>query len=40
MDRVLDLDVLDSPTDVPQQWIQFPDENVVAGRLQIYINNF
>lgn len=31
MDRVLDFDVVASPIDVPEEWIQFIDKNVVAA---------
>jgi hypothetical protein len=31
MDRIPDVDVINSPIDVPEQWIQFVDENVVAS---------
>jgi hypothetical protein len=33
MERVLDLDVVASPIDVPEEWISFTDENVVAGKV-------
>lgn len=33
MDRGLDLD---SPIDVPEQWIQFMDDNVKAGKFKRY----
>jgi hypothetical protein len=34
MERAFDLDVVESPIDVPEQWIQFVDENVVAGKIK------
>jgi hypothetical protein len=35
MDSILDLDGGGSLLDVPGQWLQFTDENVLAGKCQI-----
>jgi hypothetical protein len=33
MDRIPDVDALNSPIDVPEKWIQTVDENVKASEL-------
>jgi hypothetical protein len=32
MDRIPDVDILNSPIDVPEEWIQTIDDNVVASK--------
>ena len=34
MDRMLDPDVISSPVDVPEEWLQFRDVNIEAGQFQ------